>query len=43
MSLAAKTLLSLADALRGGEQPEQHFSWEWMARILATRLIGEGA
>lgn len=43
MSLSARHLLRLARALRSGEHPEQHPSWEWMARVLAARLIGEGA
>lgn len=42
MSLTARHLLCLSQALRSDELPEQHHSWEWMARVLAAKLIGEG-
>ena len=43
MSITARMLVVYADALRRGDQPQHTFSWEHCARLLAQRLIGEGA
>jgi hypothetical protein len=43
MSLSARMLVALADALRSGQSPQHHFSWDHCAVVLARQIIGEGA
>jgi len=43
MSLTARMLVSFASAMRRGDAPQHHYSWDHCARVLAVRLIGEGA